>query len=204
MIKRNKIVLATQNKGKIKEFVAMLDQYSLNFDVISLVDIVNPPEIIEDGNTFRENAFIKAKIVSLHTNLLTLADDSGLEVDCLGGAPGINSARFAGEPKDDKRNNDKLLSLLKNVPYEKRMARFRCSICIMTPEGEFFETDGTCEGTIIDHLEGENGFGFDPLFYIHEYKKTLAQLDPDIKNTISHRSEAFKKAVKILAEIVQK
>ncbi|KUO51669.1 MAG: non-canonical purine NTP pyrophosphatase [Desulfitibacter sp. BRH_c19] len=199
-----KIVLATQNKGKIKEFIAMLNYNSLNIDMKSLVDIANVPEIIEDGKTFRENAFIKAKAVSLHTKLITLADDSGLEVDYLGGAPGIHSARFAGEPKDDNKNNEKLLSLLKDVPYEKRLARFRCSICIMTPDEVFFETDGTCEGIIIDDLKGEHGFGYDPLFYLPEYKKTLAQLEPDIKNTISHRSEAFKKAVKILADILQK
>ncbi len=203
MVKASKLVLATQNKGKVNEFVAMLNQNSLNIDVISLLDIANHPEIIEDGKTFRENAFIKAKTVSLHTNMITLADDSGLEVDYLGGAPGIHSARLAGEQKKNVRNNEKLLTLLNNVPYEKRTARFRCSICIMTPDGEFFETDGTCEGIIIDHLKGENGFGFDPLFYLPEYSKTLAQLDPAIKNSISHRSNAFKGAAKILKEILK-
>ncbi|MBS3970475.1 MAG: XTP/dITP diphosphatase [Clostridia bacterium] len=204
MSNRKKIVLATQNRGKIKEFAAMLAKNSLDVDVISMLDIPDVPEIIEDGSTFKENAYIKAKAVCSQTNLITLADDSGLEVDYLGGAPGIYSARFAGEPRDDKRNNEKLLGLLKGIPHEKRTARFRCAICIMTPAGDYFETSGTCEGIIVDEPKGKYGFGFDPIFYLPQYKKTLAQLDPDIKNTVSHRSEAFRKAVKILADILNK
>ena len=204
MINRKKIVLATQNKGKTKEFIAMLAKSSLDVQVISMLDIPNPPEIIEDGSTFKENAYIKAKAICSQTNLITLADDSGLEVDYLDGKPGIHSAIFAGEPRDDKRNNEKLLSLLQNVSYEKRTARFRCTICIMTTTGHSFETYGTCEGIILNEPKGENGFGYDPIFYLPEYKKTLAQLDLELKNKISHRSEAFEKAVKILSDILSK
>lgn len=202
MVNRKKIILATQNKGKIKEFTAMLAKNSLDVQVISLLDIPDAPEIVEDGSTFEENAYIKAKAVCLQTNLITLADDSGLEVDFLGGAPGIHSARFAGEPRDDQKNNEKLLSLMQGVPYEKRTARFRCAICIVTPAGDCFKTHGTCEGIIINEPKGENGFGFDPIFYLPQYEKTLAQLEPEIKNEVSHRAEAFRKAAKILADIL--
>jgi XTP/dITP diphosphohydrolase len=199
----NKIILATKNKGKVREFTAMLKQYNLdNFNVISLLDINTLPEIIEDGKTFQENAYIKAKTICDYTNNITIADDSGLEVDYLNGAPGIYSARFAGEPKSDKRNNEKLLSLLDGVPREKRTARFRCSICIMTPSGEYYETDGVCEGIIDIEPKGEKGFGFDPLFYLTEYGKTMAELEPEIKNQISHRAKAFQKAVEILKKEV--
>jgi len=204
MTNTKKIVLATQNKGKTKEFAAMLAKSGLDVQVISMSDVPDAPEIIEDGNTFKENAYIKAKAICSQTNLITLADDSGLEVDYLGGEPGIDSAIFAGEPRDDKKNNEKLLSSLRDVPYEKRTARFRCAICIMTPTGDHFEADGTCEGIIISEPRGENGFGYDPIFYLPQYKKTLAQLDLELKNTISHRSEAFGKAVKILADILNK
>ena len=202
MINRKKIVLATQNKGKIKEFAAMLAKSPLDVEVISMPDISDAPEIIEDGSTFKENAYIKAKAVCSQTNLITLADDSGLEVDCLDGAPGIDSAIFAGEPRDDRKNNEKLLSLLQGVSYEERTARFRCAICIMIPSGEYFETYGTCEGIIVNEPKGENGFGYDPVFYLPQYEKTLAQLEAELKNTISHRSEAFGKAVKILTNIL--
>jgi len=204
MINHKKIILATQNKGKAKEFTAMLAESSLDVQVISMTDVPDAPEIIEDGNTFKENAYIKAKAICSQTDLITLADDSGLEVDYLDGGPGIHSAIFAGEPRDDKRNNEKLLSLLKDVSYEKRTARFRCAICIMLPTGDYFEVDGTCEGIIISEPKGENGFGYDPVFYIPQYEKTLAQLDLDLKNIISHRAEAFGKAVKILTNILSK
>lgn len=202
-MKSKKIVLATQNMGKVKEFEAMLKDNFIDLEVISLLDILDSPDIIEDGNSFRENALIKAKTVVSHTNLITLADDSGLEVDFLDGAPGIHSARFAGEPKSDQRNNQKLLSLLEGIPGEGRTARFRCSICIMKPSGEYFEADGVCEGIIVDEPKGESGFGYDPIFYIPEFKATMAELDPKVKNAISHRSKAFAEATKILFKVFE-
>ncbi len=198
----NEIVLATKNKGKLMEFIAMLNDHGIDIPVISLLDIPNAPEVVESGKTFKENAYIKAKTICSYTNLVTLADDSGLEVDYLNGAPGIYSARFAGEPKSDERNNEKLLNLLKDVPKEKRGARFRCALCIMTPWGDYYETDGTCEGIINTEACGEQGFGYDPLFYLPEYKLTMAQLSPEIKNSISHRSKAFKEAIKIFSKLL--
>ncbi|MEW6622570.1 MAG: XTP/dITP diphosphatase [Bacillota bacterium] len=199
-----KIVLATQNKGKVKEFTEMLEANDLNVQVISLLEIEDVPEIVEDGSSFKENAYIKAHKICLHTGLLTLADDSGLEVDYLNGAPGIHSARFAGEPKNDQKNNEKLLRLLEGVPSDGRTARFKCAICVMFPGGDFYETEGVCEGVIASSPKGSNGFGFDPLFYLPQYGLTMAQLSSEEKNKISHRAKAFAKAIEILQKLVKK
>lgn len=197
-----KIVLATGNQGKVKELAAILSD--LDIEVFSLKDFPQVGEIIEDGKTFEENAIIKAKTVCETVNLISLADDSGLEVDHLDGAPGIFSARFAGEGKSDLENNMKLLSLLSDVPMEKRTARFRCVIAICTPEGECFTADGTCEGLVGFEMKGEQGFGYDPLFYLPEYDETFAQLDPVLKNRISHRGRALAKAKHILVDIIKR
>ncbi|MHB9095779.1 MAG: RdgB/HAM1 family non-canonical purine NTP pyrophosphatase, partial [Eubacteriales bacterium] len=161
-----KIVLATGNQGKVHELKAILS--NLDVEVLSLKDFPEIDEIVEDGSTFEENAVKKAKAVTDATNLIAVADDSGLEVDCLGGAPGIYSARFAGEGKNDTDNNLKLLSLLKETPDEKRTARFRCVIAICTPCGERFTAEGACEGMIGHEMRGDKGFGYDPLFFLPE------------------------------------
>lgn len=145
------------------------------------------PEI---GQTFAENARLKAGLVATMTDFAALGDDSGLEVDFLNGAPGVNSARFAGEPADDGRNNDKLLELLKDVPWEQRTARFRCVVALVTSSGETYYGEGTLEGVIVFELRGDQGFGYDPLFFLPEYGKTLAELGAEVKNKLSHRVRA--------------
>lgn len=195
----NKLVIATSNKGKLSEFEKLLKP--LNIEVLSLKDFPHLGEIEENGETFAANALIKAKTVAGTTGLISLADDSGLEVDCLKGLPGVHSARFAGEPRDDKANNGKLLSLLEGVPLEKRTARFKCIIAIIDLDGKEYTAEGSCEGLIINEEKGGAGFGYDPLFYVPEYQKTFAELDMETKNKISHRGIATEKAMKILYKI---
>lgn len=197
-----KIVLATGNQGKVKELKAILSD--LDVEVLSLKDFPEIGEIIEDGVTFAENAIKKAKAVTEAVNLIAVADDSGLEVDYLDGAPGIYSARFAGESSSDLENNLKLLSLLQDVPDEKRAARFRCVIAVSTPCGEMYTNEGACEGVVGREMKGELGFGYDPLFFLPEYNRTIAELDPEIKNRISHRGRALAKAKVILAGIIER
>lgn len=196
------LVLATRNEGKIRELTALIA--SLGFTIRSLADYPQFPEVVEDGATFQENAVKKARAVAGATGCLALADDSGLEVDYLGGAPGVFSARFAGQGHDDRANNEKLLQLLQGVPAEKRTARFRCVVAIATPGDRVYTTGGVCEGMIAEAPQGKGGFGYDPLFYVPEYGKTFAELDPYIKNQISHRGRALTGAWNILAELKKK
>jgi XTP/dITP diphosphohydrolase len=192
-----KLVLATRNPGKVRELSQLLSP--LGYEVLSLEHFPGVPEVVEDGATFKDNAVKKATAVARHTGQLALADDSGLEVDYLGGAPGVRSARFAGEGHDDRANNEKLLRLLAGVPPEKRTARFRCVVAVATPEGKVLTTEGTCEGIIAEEPRGEGGFGYDPLFYVPSCGKTFAELDPEVKNRISHRGRALALMREILA-----
>ncbi len=194
------LIIATKNKGKVKEFKELLSEYP--FKVISLLDVPGCPEIIEDGTTFKENAVKKAETVRDYTKEMVLADDSGLEVDFLGGEPGIYSARFAGDNASDEENNRKLLGLLKGVPEEKRGAQFTCVIAISCPEKGTKVVEGTCRGTIISASLGDMGFGYDPLFLVPGYGKTFSQLEPDIKNKISHRGKAMEKVAELLKGLV--
>lgn len=193
------LVLATRNKGKLRELTDLLAPYG--FEVLSLDSFPELGEIVEDGATFQENAIIKAAAVAKHTGLLALADDSGLEVDALDGAPGVYSSRFAGEGKDDLANNRKLLELLAGLPPERRTARFQCVVAIAWPDGSLRTSTGTCEGIIAGSPRGEGGFGYDPLFYVPEYGKTFAELDAAVKNKISHRAKALAGAVDILSKL---
>lgn len=195
-----KMIVATRNLGKLKEYKSLLADLPL--DLYSLADYPAIPAIEETGASFSENAFLKARFVKSYTGLLTLADDSGLEVDFLQGAPGVHSARFAGEPSDDRRNNRKLLDLLEGVPPDLRTARFRCAIAVVTSGGEEESVEGTCEGLIQDQETGDKGFGYDPLFFLPELGKTMAELDLEEKNKISHRAKALKKAKGLLLELV--
>ncbi len=197
-----KIVLATQNAGKVRELRAILAD--LPVEVLSMADFPDIPEVLEDGQTFTENALKKAKTVCEATGLLAVADDSGLEVDYLDGAPGIYSARFAGAGRNDLDNNMKLLGLLHDLPMEKRTARFRCVIAVVTPCGETYTAEGTCAGLIGYDMQGAEGFGYDPLFYLPEYKKTFAELELSLKNTISHRGQAVAQLKNILANITER
>ena len=197
-----KIILATQNQGKIREFQELLADEDI--EVLSLQAIPNWEDVEEDGETFADNAALKARAAVRRTGLIALADDSGLEVDALNGAPGVYSARFAGEPKDDERNNDKLLLLLETVSEEKRRARFRCALVMVTPEGEEYLTEGTAEGLILRERRGSDGFGYDPLFYVPEFAQTMAELTLNEKNKLSHRARAFREMIQILKALKER
>lgn len=183
------VVVATKNQGKLKEFIKMFKE--LNIAVRSLNEFENIPDIEETGKTFEENARIKAEYIRDLLNLPTVADDSGLMVDYLNGQPGIYSARFAGEDKNDKINNEKLLSMLVGVDEAKRTAKFVSAIAIAVPNEETVIAKGTVSGVISLTPKGNNGFGYDPLFYLPEYQKTMAELTPEQKNKISHRANAL-------------
>jgi len=191
-----KFLVATKNKGKLKEIEEILA--GLPFEVVSMEQAGIDKDIEEYGTTFEENAMIKAKELHRLTGEMVMADDSGLEVDYLNGAPGIYSARFAGEGATDEDKNKKLLELLEGVPFEKRSARFVCVIAVVFPDGRSFTVKGTCDGYIGFEPQGTNGFGYDPLFFLPEYNMTTAQLDPDEKNKISHRGKALKAMVEKL------
>tara|TARA_R110001599_G_scaffold103605_1_gene263723 strand:+ start:191 stop:790 length:600 start_codon:yes stop_codon:yes gene_type:complete len=185
-----KIVLATGNKGKLAEFQHLLE--SLPFDILPQSDF-EVPEAVEDGLSFVENALIKARHAAHLTALPAIADDSGLEVDALNGAPGIYSSRFSGENATDQQNNLRLLSLLQEVPREQRTARFHCLLVYLrhAEDPTPLICQGTWEGLIGFTPEGDNGFGYDPLFYIPELGRTSAQLGKEEKNRISHRARAM-------------
>ena len=193
----NELIVATQNKGKVAEFESLLSEYYSK--VYSLLDFKSTPEIIEDGETFAENALIKARVIQDHFNKTVIADDSGLVVDALGGEPGVYSARYAGEGATDDKNIDKLLFNLKgNI---ERTARFVCCLALVYPDGKELTFEGVCEGTISTERIGNNGFGYDPVFYIPTLKKTMAELNPEQKNSISHRAEAVSKLISYLKEL---
>jgi XTP/dITP diphosphohydrolase len=194
-----KILLATQNLGKVKELQGLLQGEDIK--VISLLEVEDWQEVEETGETFAENAALKAREAAKRTGLISIADDSGLEVDALNGAPGVYSARYSGEPKDDERNNAKLLDELEAVPEEQRTARFRCALVVASPKGEEFLTEGTIEGRILKERRGKEGFGYDPLFYLPDFGRTMAELNLSQKNKISHRAQAFQKAIPILKEL---
>ena len=190
------IVLATQNRDKIKEIGEILK--GIPVKLITFDEHSRELCVEEDGKTLEENAIKKAEVWMKETEKPALADDSGLEVDYLNGAPGVYSSRFAGENVNYADNNVKLLKMMEGVPEEKRTARFRCIAALIFPDGgkELFE--GTIEGIIINAPRGESGFGYDPIFLIPEYNKTFAELGDEIKNKISHRAAAFSKFRKYL------
>ena len=192
------IVLATRNEGKLQEIKELIK--GLNVKILSLKDIPEAAIIQECGSSFRENALIKSKAIASLTKKITVADDSGLEVDFLNGKPGIYSARFAGENANDDANNKELLIRLEGVPLSKRGATFRCVIAVVTPEGKEDIVEGECRGIIQFEKSGEFGFGYDPLFFVPEYGKTFADLPPEIKNKISHRAKAMEKLRVVLKE----
>ncbi|ACL75707.1 XTP/dITP diphosphatase [Ruminiclostridium cellulolyticum] len=184
-----RLIAATKNKGKINEIKQVLS--GLPLDIISMSEAGIDIDVVEDGATFEENSLKKALEICKVSKSMVLADDSGLEVDFLGGAPGIYSARFAGPGASDTDKNNKLLKMLKDVPFEKRTARFVCAIAVAFPHGRHFVVRGTCEGFIDFECKGSNGFGYDPLFFIQQYNKTMAEIDADLKNQISHRAKAL-------------
>ncbi|MBK5245924.1 MAG: RdgB/HAM1 family non-canonical purine NTP pyrophosphatase [Peptostreptococcaceae bacterium] len=194
-----KIVAASQNKHKIKEIEEITKEFGMFIvprDEAGVPDV----EIVEDGETFETNSYKKAYEVMRLCGEITIADDSGLEVDYLDGDPGVRSARFAGEDTDDKRNNEKLLSLLEGVPMEKRSGRFVSVITIVYPDGTNVVARGEVEGHIAFEESGNNGFGYDPLFIPLGYDKTFGNFTPENKNKISHRANALVKLRKLLID----
>ncbi|GFE58769.1 XTP/dITP diphosphatase [Geobacter sp. AOG1] len=185
----NELLVATGNRGKLREFEALLRDIEVR--VYSLVDFPEVPPVEEDGISFAENAMKKARNAALATGKPALADDSGLVVDALGGRPGVHSARFAGSGADDGANNAKLLRELAGVPRESRRAAFHCVIALCLPEGECQTFAGELSGIVLDAPRGEGGFGYDPLFLVPEYGRTLAELPLALKNRISHRGRAL-------------
>jgi XTP/dITP diphosphohydrolase len=193
------LVLASKNRGKIREIETSLLIPSLTYQ--SLNDFPDLPEIIEDGSSFLENALKKAQTISKNLNLPVLADDSGLEVDFLQGAPGIYSARFAGPQASDRENYEKLLALLQEVPETERQARFVCVLVLYRPSGDWIQAEGTCEGRITKAPRGWQGFGYDPVFFLPAFQKTMAELPLEVKNRISHRAKALEKIKPILLSL---
>ena len=192
-----KIVLASKNSDKVKEMRLVLG--CLPFEILSLADFDDLPDAVEDGLTFEENALIKAKFFRKCTGLACLADDSGLEVDALGGLPGVHSARFAGYHADDLTNNQKLLDELKKIEVEESAAAYRCALAFVDTDDTELLTAGKISGKIKTVARGNGGFGYDPYFYIDD-ERTMAQLSVDEKNKISHRGAALREMVLKLKE----
>jgi len=191
-----KLLLATSNEGKVREYKHMLKD--LPFELVSLTELGIKTEVDEVGESLEDNAILKATTLARESRLLVLADDSGLEVDVLGGEPGRLSARYAGEGASDKDRVSYLLARLKDVPEEKRSARFRCVIAIAQPDDEVELCSGECEGVITLEPRGEEGFGYDPIFYLPGLGKTMAELSLEEKNRVSHRGRAARQAIKLL------
>ncbi len=196
-----KIVFASGNQHKIKEVKKILSECpeAVDFEILSLKDIGFEGDIVEDGETFEENALIKARAIA-KLGYACFADDSGLMVDALDGAPGVYSARYTGVHGSDEDNNALLLKNMSNVPDEKRTARYACSIAYVSPNGDEFVVTDFCEGSILRAYRGTGGFGYDPLFYVKEYDKTLAEVTPEEKHAISHRGKAIRAFAKRFAE----
>jgi len=187
-----RLLIATNNRGKFREYSRLLQ--GIPFEIVSPQDIGIAADIEETGGTFEQNAVLKAKACSSRGNILTMADDSGLEVDALGGEPGVLSARYAGEGASQSELVDHLLQKLQGIPAEKRTARFVCVIAIASPHGQVDVFRGECPGVITKEPRGEGGFGYDPVFYLPELGKTMAEISIEEKNNISHRGQAAAKA----------
>jgi XTP/dITP diphosphohydrolase len=195
------VIIATKNPGKAKEFEHIFA--SRGIVVRTLLDFPEMPDVEETGLTFEENATLKAEAISQNLGKMVIGDDSGLIVDALEGRPGIYSARYAGEPKNDDNNTNKVLSELAGVPEEKRSARFYCALAVAIPGKETMTVSGTCEGRILEERRGSHGFGYDPVFYVPEKGRAMAELSSDEKNKISHRANALKKLDVVLDSLLE-
>ena len=198
MNQKKRIVFATGNAGKMREIRMIMED--MGMEIFSMKVIGVNPDIVEDGATFTENAVIKAKAVAALTDAIVLADDSGLEIDALNKEPGIYSARYMGEDTSYRIKNANLIERLEGVPEEKRTARFVCAIAAVLPDGELLTTLGTVEGRIGYEEKGENGFGYDPIFFLPEFGCTSAELTDEQKNEISHRGKALRAMKQLLQE----
>jgi XTP/dITP diphosphohydrolase len=192
-----RLLIATTNLGKVREYQQLLNSH--NCDLVGLADVGITQDVEETGSTYEANALLKAREYAALSGLLTLADDSGLEVDALAGRPGVHSARYA---PDSPTRIRRLLAEMQNVPADQRSARFQCVIALAWPDGRTEIISGTCEGWITSEARGSNGFGFDPVFYVSERGLTMAELPDDIKNQISHRARAAQKMRPVLERIL--
>jgi len=196
----NRIIFATGNEGKMKEIRMILADF--DYQVLSMKEAGIDIDIVEDGTTFEENAIIKARTIMEMTGEIALADDSGLEVDAMDKAPGVYSARFMGENTSYDIKNKYILDQVKGLPLEKRSARFVCVIACAFPDGRIFTTKGIFEGFIGENIAGENGFGYDPIFWLPEFGCTSAELSPEDKNVVSHRGKALNSMKEKLKELL--
>jgi XTP/dITP diphosphohydrolase len=198
----SKLLLATTNRGKINEYRLLLK--GIPFEMVTPVDEGIRIDVEENYNSMVENATHKAVTFADASGLIALADDSGLEVDALGGEPGVRSARYAGDEANDSERIDYLLQKMKHIPAGKRTAAFKCVIAIAVPSGKVETCSGECRGIINFEPRGNNGFGYDPVFFIPELNQTMAEITPEMKNGISHRARAAQKAYRILEQIAEK
>lgn len=194
------VVIATYNQGKFGEMKAILAPFSLK--LFSLKDYPEIPKVVEDGATFADNAKIKARTIARLTGRVTIADDSGLAVNALGGRPGVFSSRYGGENATDQERCEKLLDEMAEVPDGQRQAAFKCAIAVASPEGKSQVVEGECRGTVAFEPRGKHGFGYDPIFLVPKLGKTMAELEPEVKNRISHRARALKKLKHILPKFL--
>lgn len=192
----NEVIIATKNRGKAREFEDIFT--ARGYEIRTLLDYPEIADIEETGNTFEENAILKAEAVSTQLNKLVISDDSGLEIDALEGRPGIFSARYAGEQKNDEANIDKVLEEMSRIPLGQKTARFYCALALAAPGQKTLTVSGTCEGRILEERRGTNGFGYDPIFFVSEKGLSMAELSAAEKNQISHRANAIQKLDKIL------
>ena len=197
---RPKLLLATNNKAKVSEYKSLLQ--NLPFELVTLVEEGIYTVVDETGESMEKNARLKATILAAESQLLAMADDSGLEVDALGGEPGTLSHRYAGEGASDEDRIQFLLSRLSDVPWERRSACFRCVIAVATPAGEVAFCYGKCCGIITFEPRGNQGFGYDPVFYLPDLKKTMAELPLEVKNQVSHRGEAARVVYRVLERLM--
>ena len=188
-----KVFLATKNKGKIKDFEKLTE--GMNLEVVTILDGLDIPDVVEDGETFEENSQKKAKEIADYTNIVTVSDDSGLCVDALGGGPGVYSARFGGENTSDSEKNQKMLEILKDVKKEDRKAHFVSVVSIAFPNGKIHSFRGEIEGEILFEAQGNNGFGYNPIFYSYELGKSFGQASDEERKSVSHRARAFRKLI---------
>jgi XTP/dITP diphosphohydrolase len=196
-----RLILATFNQGKRREYRHLLS--SLPVQLMTLAEAGVTAEVPEDGATFQENALLKGRGYAAAAGCWTLADDSGLEVDALGGAPGVHSSRYAGLDATDADNVRLLLKNMEHIPIEKRQARFRCVIALAAPDGRSWTCNGVCEGEIAMEPRGEHGFGYDPVFWLPDMGKTMAELPPELKDQISHRAAAARSLLQLWPSIVR-
>jgi XTP/dITP diphosphohydrolase len=200
-VEKIEVVIATRNSGKLREIRAILAPLELK--ILSLRDFPEIPEIIEDGQTFEENAVKKAAAVARQTGRMAIADDSGLAVDALQGRPGVFSSRYAGERATDAERYQKLLKEMTGTPQGKRGASFICAMAVASPKGKTESVEGQCRGEIAFAPKGSHGFGYDPVFYLPERGKTMAELEPEVKNRISHRAQALEKLKQVLPKFLK-